>query len=192
MEKNTGFSTNRRGLKFTFGHSLTFIRRDDGFTLVELLVTLALAAILMGFAVPSMISFVKNDRLVTQINTLTGDLAYARSESVLRHEAIVVCASNNQTGCNSSNWANGWIVFVDDNNDGGKASTEEMLRQNQGFPGDSKLSASMGKSVVFNRRGFAPDSVGSFVLCDDRGDAHVKSISISATGRVSRGTATSC
>ena len=58
------------------------MRKESGFTLIELLVTVAIAGLVMAFAIPAMGTFVKNERLTTQINTLVGHLAYARSEAV--------------------------------------------------------------------------------------------------------------
>ena len=134
----------------------------------------------------------KNDRLVTQINTLVGHLAYARSEAVLRHQPVVICASSNQTSCSTTNWASGWIIFVDTDNNSDFSAGEDMLRQVEELSGGNTLTSSVGSIAIYDERGFAPNSVGSFTLCDDRGDTHKKSISISTTGRVRQGGGGSC
>ncbi|MCP4332001.1 MAG: prepilin-type N-terminal cleavage/methylation domain-containing protein [Gammaproteobacteria bacterium] len=169
-----------------------FNSKERGFTLTELFITLAILSLVMGMGVPSMRDFVKNDRLVTQINTLVGQLAYARSEALLRHQSVVICASGTLTSCSTNNWASGWIVFVDSDNNADFSAGEDMLRQVEELSGSNTLASSIGSSVVYDKRGFAPNSIGSFTLCDDRGDAHKKSISISATGRVKRGGGGSC
>ncbi len=71
------------------------MKKYSGFTLVELMVVVAIAGMAMAFAIPAMGTFIKNERLVTQINTLVGHLAYARSEAVTRRQQIILCASSN-------------------------------------------------------------------------------------------------
>jgi type IV fimbrial biogenesis protein FimT len=168
------------------------MKKNSGFTILELLVTLVVIAIVTAIGVPSMTEFIKNDRLTTQINTLVGHLAYARSEAITRRLPVVVCASDNQTSCSSANWADGWIVFTDADNSGDVSAGEEVLRAQQKLSGDNTLNSSTGSSVVYDNRGFAPNSPGSFSLCDDRGAVHIKAITISNTGRVRKGGSSSC
>ncbi len=59
------------------------MKKNSGFTMIELMVTVGIIGIVMAFGVPSMQIYIKNDRLTSQINTLVGHLAYARSEAVL-------------------------------------------------------------------------------------------------------------
>lgn len=166
--------------------------RNSGFTLVELMITVTLLGLVMAIGVPSMRDFIKNDRLVTQINVLVGHLAYARSEAVTRHVPVIVCASNNLTSCSSNNWAEGWIMFVDNDENSDFSAGEEMLRQHQALTGGMTLTSSVGNIVTYDERGFAPGSIGTFSLCDDRGVTEMRSISISATGRVRQGGGAGC
>ena len=168
------------------------MKKNSGYTLLEILIVTALVSILMAIGVPAMGDFIKNDRLTTQINTMVGHLAYARSEAVLRLQSVIICASDNQASCSSNNWADGWIVFVDTDNNNDFSAGEEMLRVKQALEGGNTLINSTGSSVEYDLRGFAPNSIGSFSLCDNRGATHMKSISISVTGRVRRGGSVSC
>ncbi|MCG6889161.1 MAG: GspH/FimT family pseudopilin [Gammaproteobacteria bacterium] len=168
------------------------MKKISGFTLLELMITMTLVSLVMAIGIPSMRDFIKNDRLVTQINTMVGHLAYARSEAVTRHQTVIICASSNQTSCSSSNWAEGWILFVDTDNNADFSAGEDMLRQHVALSGGTTFTSSVGSVVTYDERGFAPNSIGTFSLCDDRGTAHMKSISISATGRVRQGGSTSC
>jgi type IV fimbrial biogenesis protein FimT len=167
------------------------MRNESGFTLIELIVTLTIAALVMAFAIPSMGTFVKNDRLTTQINTLVGHLAYARSEAVTRRQQVILCASSTMTSCAGTNWAAGWILFVDADNDSVFNAGEQILRVRQALEGGNTLVSSTGAIIIYDNRGFSPNS-GTFSLCDDRGATYVKSISISNTGRVRRGGSVSC
>lgn len=168
------------------------MKRITGFTLIELMITLTILSVVMLIGIPSLKNFIKNDRLVTQINTLVGHLAYARSEAALRHQSVVVCASSTQTSCSTNNWASGWIIFVDSDSNTDFSAGEDMLRVVDELSGGNTLTSTVGSSVTYDKRGFAPNSVGSFTLCDDRGDAHMKSITISTTGRVRQGGGGSC
>ncbi len=168
------------------------MKKNSGFTLTEILITVGLITIVMAIGIPSMNEFIKNDRLATQINLLVGHLALARSTAVSRHQPVIICASNDGATCSSVDWADGWIVFVDVDASGGLSAGDEMLRSQAALEGNNTLASSAGAVVTYDNRGFAPNSTGSFALCDDRGATHMKSITISTTGRVRRGGGASC
>lgn len=168
------------------------MRNESGFTLIELIVTLTIVALVMAFAIPAMGTFIKNERLTTQINTLVGHLAYARSEAVTRRQQVILCASSDSTSCAGTDWAAGWILFIDADNNSAFTAGEQILRVRQALEGSNTLVSSTGALIIYDNRGFSPNSNGTFSLCDDRGAAFVKSISISNTGRVRRGGSVSC
>ena len=171
------------------------MKKESGFTLGELMVTLAIVGIVMAFAIPSMQTFVKNERLTTQINTLVSHLAYARSLAVTRRQQVILCASDNTTSCSGINWAKGWILFIDVDNSSGFTAGDEILRVKQALARGNTLVSSTGDSIIYDNRGFSPSSNGTFSLCDDRGASdpyYVKSITISNTGRVRQGGSTLC
>lgn len=80
-----------------------------GFTLIELMVTLAVLAILLTVALPNFQIFVMNGRMASQTNDLITALNLARSEAVKRAANVTVCASSDGASCTGS-WAAGWIV----------------------------------------------------------------------------------
>ena len=168
------------------------MNNQNGFTLGELLVTTTLVSIVTAIGVPSMSGLVKNDRLSTQINTLVGHLSLARSQALTLAQPVTVCASSNLTSCSSNDWSNGWIVYVDADGNGDVSNGDEILRVQEALPGSSTLSSTAGAAITFDDRGFAPGSAGSFSLCDERGVDHLKSITVSNTGRVRRGGSASC
>jgi type IV fimbrial biogenesis protein FimT len=169
------------------------MKKYSGFTLLELIITLAIVGIVMVFAIPSMSTFTKNDRLATQINALVGHLALARSEAVLRNQQVIVCVSDNSTSCSGNDWKEGWIVFIDADNDSGFSAGETIVRAQPALEGGNTLNSSIGSAVTYDSRGFAAaGSTGTFSLCDDRGNAFIKAISISNTGRVRKGGTTAC
>ena len=162
---------------------------EKGFSLVELMVTIALIGIVITFAIPGYKTFVQNDRLITQINNLTGHLAYARSEAVKRKQQVVLCVSSNNdtltpscTGGN--NWEQGWLVFVDVDNDEVMTEADELLRVRQSLDANNTLTGN-DTSITYDYRGFLKASVASsFALCDERYEEYGKAITVSLTGRV--------
>ncbi len=97
-----------------------------GFTLIELMLAVALGIILMTMAVPSFTSIVLNNRLATKTNELIADLHFARTEAIKQGRTATVCRSTNGTSCAGSgqDWATGWLVWVDSDGNGTMASTE--------------------------------------------------------------------
>lgn len=97
--------------------------RLRGFTLIELAVTLAVAAILLTLAAPSMADLLRANRLAAANNTLVTSLNVARAESLRRGRPVSICPSTDQRTCSgSTDWVTGWVVFEDTNVSGAPAS----------------------------------------------------------------------
>jgi type IV fimbrial biogenesis protein FimT len=95
------------------------MKRENGFTLVELLITIVIVTTLLAMGVPSLKDFMKNNRLTAQSNAFVTALQVARTEAVKRGADTVICASSNQTACTGAgDWDKGWIVFSDLNLNG--------------------------------------------------------------------------
>lgn len=86
-------------------------RRDRGFTLIELMVTMIVLAVLVGVGVPSFNVVLLNARTATLASDLTSALNLARSEAVTRAARVDVCPSADGTSCTGA-WTDGWIVIV--------------------------------------------------------------------------------
>jgi type IV fimbrial biogenesis protein FimT len=105
--------------------------KESGFTLVELLITVVVAIILTGLAIPAFLEMIQNNRVVTHTNDLVTALNLARSESVRRNESVRVSACDTSDGCTATgtNWSMGWVVWQDaDGDDPAFMDDGEQLR----------------------------------------------------------------
>ena len=97
------------------------MKRQSGFNIIELMITVAVFGVLLGVGVPGIQAYIYNSRMTTQINSFSTTLAHARSEAIKLNTRVVVCLSSNGTTCdgyNSGNlWNKGWILFADRNGD---------------------------------------------------------------------------
>jgi type IV fimbrial biogenesis protein FimT len=96
--------------------SMLTLRRDDsaGFTLIEVIVVIAIAAILLSIAVPSFVSTTQRFRTLGEINSFAHDLQFARTEAIKQGASVSVCTSADGLTCLGVNtWHKGWIVFTD-------------------------------------------------------------------------------
>lgn len=146
------------------------MKLSRGFTLIELMVTLTVAAILLTVAVPSYREFIQSTRLSTQVNLLLSDLNVARSEAVKRRTPVTLCKSATQSACSSNGgYEQGWIIFTDHNRDG-EVDAGDIILRTQGASG-SDLTI-RGKSPIQNRISFFDSgnvsTSGSIIFCDSR------------------------
>ena len=131
--------------------------RSAGFTLVELVFTVTIVAILVSIAVPSFRTVTNANRISSEINGLLGDMQFARAEAVKEGRTITVCSSSNGTSCAASTtWGTGWIVFMDPNANQAVDAGESVLRVQKSLgSGDTLVADNATKAVSFNREGFA-------------------------------------
>jgi len=165
--------------------------RSAGFTLMELMITLALAAVILSIGAPSFTEFRRNNRLTSVGNEFLGAVQTARSEAIKRQVPVAVCPSANPgdpaATCSGGAFT-GWIVFADpDNNcvrDAGNPAIEPVLRVGDTI--DPTLSTrSTGICASFGGNGFRQNipgvaTAGHTLFCDDRGKALQAGTNLSA------------
>ena len=154
------------------------------FTLIELIVTLAVAAVLAAIAAPSFAEIINNNRQTTEINELAAALHLSRSEAIKRGVNVTTCRSSNGTSC-TGNWQDGWIVFQDTDDDGAVDGEAILLVHGPISTGNTLNFDGSGNRVTYEASGYAVNHLGVYTLCDDRGDPSAKGLDISPSGRVS-------
>lgn len=154
--------------------------------MIELMVTVALVAILATVAVPSFETLIKNNRLTSTANGLLTDIYAARSEAIKRASTVTVCGSSNGSDCDTSDWTKGWLVYVDSNGNG-SPDPSEILRVGDKLDGDLSLNASgFANNSLFryDARGQLQDLDGGwFTLCDSRGASEARAVVVTNIGR---------
>ena len=173
------------------GHRAAPRRRSGGFTLMELLVTTTIAAMLVSATVPPMLGLLRSARVASQVNGFIGDLRYARSQAIRRQQVVSVCASVDGASCaGTTDWQGGWIVFVDADGDGrrGASPVEPLLRAQPAWSDDDKFVADHEASAIsFGRNGFTwhpKASVVTLTLHNRRASAEAtRCVAIDLLGR---------
>jgi type IV fimbrial biogenesis protein FimT len=175
------------------------MRRVSGFTLVEMMVVVAILVILASIALPSFRPMIANNRIVATTNDLVGDLALARSEAAKRGgtTVVTVCASSNGSSCSgATDWSGGRLVFVDGGTQGTVDGTDstKVLRNSRAVT--SLVITSSGFSTVgfvsYSADGSISSNLpGTITVCSSGFIGRV--VSISNIGRTSlAATATAC
>ncbi len=151
---------------------------QQGLTLIELLVGMAVVVITLTVGVPSFQDFLKDSRLTTQVNEMVSSFNYARMEAVQRSRVVRVSAANN-------NWANGWTVWVDLDADGQLDTNENLLTMQALDTGMTLTPQGGATELLYSGEGMITGGVGeTFQLCDDRTGEEGRAILVQASGAV--------
>jgi type IV fimbrial biogenesis protein FimT len=158
-------------------------RSSRGFTLIELIVGITILGIVLAIGVPSFGSVIRKNRLASQVNEYSVALNMARSEAYKRGLPVIVCAANaTLDGCSgSTNWATGWIVFVDADSNNGFTSGELIL-QKTSPPSGGFTYTTIQSQVSFRPLGASALSVD--IYKDGCTGPEKRRISVISTGRI--------
>jgi type IV fimbrial biogenesis protein FimT len=166
-------------------------RESRAFTLLELVITLSVIAILATMGIPTFQKFTQKQAISAAINTLHSDLLLARSRAVYEDAEVVACPGNIRSGCSgSTNWGEGWIVFADTNADRAWQSDEILIRNSMAVEQMSIFGSAGRTSIRFLPNGSAPGSNSSISFCGPGGPSLARKLVISNLGRVRRDSAT--
>lgn len=159
-------------------------RNNLGMTFIEFMITLAVAAVLLSIAMPSMGSFIQETRITAMSNQLVAHLQYARQEAVFRRSHVTACPGDPDIGCGGHNrWDQGWIVFIDDNRSGQPDHEQDIIRV---VASDDRMRMhSAGRHRVrFQPHGGAYGSNLTIRVCDETHRATPRAVIVSNPGRV--------
>jgi type IV fimbrial biogenesis protein FimT len=162
------------------------MKKVNGFTLIELLITLAVILIVSSITFPSFANIIANNKQVTHYNQLIASIALARSEAIKRGIRTTICQSSNGSSCTNQSkyWHQGWLVFNDLDSDNQVDNDETLIFIQQAFNQGVSISFGSRSRIAFQPDGLAVGgSNGTFLICDDRGDAAKSGLIVSVSGR---------
>ncbi len=155
-------------------------RRINGFTLLELMVTIVIAAILLAIALPSFQGTFRSNRVATANNELLASLSLARSEAIRNTRGAGLCASANGTSC-GADWNSGWLVWSDMDGDSAISTGDTVIRFTQGKP----LTTVTGSAttLAFDARGRNRAAQGTIGVRPSDATTPARCITVSVTGQ---------
>jgi type IV fimbrial biogenesis protein FimT len=160
------------------------MERPRGFTLPELAFAVAIAAGMLGWAVPTFRDFQRNAARTREVNQFLQAVYLARGEAIKRNGVVSLCPSLDGAACGPSGtpWHRGWLMFVNLDRDSPavRDAGEDLLQAYAPWSGGS-INANR---ATLSFRAFGQSGVtATFAFCDDRGDPAARAVIISQTGR---------
>lgn len=160
---------------------------DRGVTIIELAIAMVVLAILVAAAVPSFVQLLRDADRTTVLSELTAALNLARSEALGRGVPVSVCRSADAASCSSGTWAEGWVVFVNDDNDApAVVDAGEVILQvrREPDPAYALVPNNNYANFITYRANGSVNNIGRITYCDRRGVAEARAVLINMAGRV--------
>ncbi|MCY1279307.1 Type II transport protein GspH [compost metagenome] len=169
--------------------------KSTGFTLIELMVVVAIAAILASLAIPSFRSLMLDNQISSATNNMLGLIHASRSEAITQHSFIRVCGSSNAASdqasysCNSNNWESGVIAFRSPDATTTTASKAALVKVIPPNAGGITLRSS--GTITFTPNGTL-SSAATLRVCDSRGTAKSRAVTVNIAGLAASGENDTC
>ncbi len=178
----------KKNSKQTINIQAPWLRHGAGFTLVEMLVAVAIAAVLASIGIPSLQSTIEDNQMTSRYNEFLSSLNFTRNSAISQGNSVALCkrnATGNNCAANDAGWQNGWLVFSDKNNNGSVDAGEEILLDKSDIDTQVNLQYSRAiNRISYSAEGYAKGYAGTITFCDQRGDSFRKGMVISQNGRV--------
>lgn len=163
------------------------MKRENGFTLLELLVILAIASITLSVGVPSFRGVILDSRMVSDVNQFVSAVNLARSSAVRFQRNAVICTSDDffsttPTCSGNTDWTNGWVVWVDKDRDS-ILDADEVVSVQEPLDDNTAFSATAADRFSYDSRGFGLGAGDDLTLCDGRTGETGRVVSVNAVGR---------
>lgn len=143
------------------------------------MVTIAVVAIVVGFALPQLGQMIRSNQMVSQGNSLLGGLQYARGEALARGMSVRMCGSSDGAACDGK-WGVGWIVFADEDGDGA-LDAGETLRT---YTADTAIDSSTSGHFAFTHQGWRGAGLETLTIKrSDCGSEGSRTLSVTTGGR---------
>ena len=167
--------------------NLSLSPKTRGFTLVELLVSITVMAILLVLTLPSFQNSVMNNRISAKIDALANSLSYARNTALSQNIDVSVCPAGTagSTTCGTS-WQNGWIVVSQPTVGPAVLLQATLTGVNDPLLSAVPIGGVAASSITFDSRGLATTQA-NFKACDHRGGAFARSVEVLPTGFIQTG-----
>ena len=163
-----------------------------GYTMIELLITLSIVALVASAAGPNLRNAINKSERSACLGEAVAMLNLARSEAVGRQRPVALCSSSDQTSCNSNNWEDGWLMFVDDGSGSAGVAIDRDINgdeQKLHVSESSCNSAALRSANLTDAGGitFLPDGMttdrGTLVVCDDSGTNNATAVVLNISGQ---------
>ena len=162
-------------------------RRPAGLSLLELLITLTIAAVLTGLAYPNFQSFLARVQTTTRINDLVSLVRFARHAAISEQRWVGLCPALGERCTNSPDWETGIMVFADGNRDGTRQPAEPVLAYQPALkPGERLRWRAFRRQnyLQFRARGYTNWQNGTFLYCPaDADPRYAKGLILNIKGR---------
>jgi len=171
-------------------------RRQSGFTIIEIMITIAVVAVLAAVGVPAIGNLIKNNRVRAHMFEVLDSIQLTRSEATKRRQAVVMCRTADPTagtpvcGGTANTWTTGWLIFEDKNGNSSYDSGTDVLIKAVNPAAEGNITV-MTNSVCNNNLSYKSDGslnesgTAKFAICDDRGVGFGRQVNVALVGRAS-------